>query len=480
MSRSPIAEYALLSDCRSAALVHRSGSVDWLCLPRFDSPSVFARLLDDRAGHWSVSVAGTRATRRRYLPGTLVLETEFDTATGKLLLTDALALGPNERGHELGARSPHALLRRAECTEGTVDLRMELAARPAYGIEHPVLREVDGGLLAVSEEAVLLLSSNLRFVAGGGAASAGTTLRSGQSRAFALQLQPDEPGDCWSPEEIEDRLSETVAAWRSWSAMHQKYEGPWEELVQVSGRVLQGLTYQPTGAIVAAPTTSLPETVGGERNWDYRYSWVRDASLTLEALWVAACPDEANQFFEFLATAALPQLRQEGHLQIMFGVNGERELTERTLPHLRGWRGSRPVRIGNGAWNQRQLDVYGELIGAAHRLRDQLGTLAPAVADLLSVAADAACAEWQRDGSGHLGDAGRAPALPPLQAHVLGGARPCRRPGGRSRSGRGSSGPLACRSATGSGPPSWSAAGASRRARSRRRSAATRSTPRRC
>jgi GH15 family glucan-1,4-alpha-glucosidase len=170
--------------------------------------------------------------------------------------------------------------------------------------------------------------------------------------------------------------------------------------VRRSGLVLQGLTYQPTGAIVAAPTTSLPETVGGERNWDYRYTWVRDASLTLEALWVAACPDEAKDFFDFLARAALPQLEDEGRLQIMFAVTGERDLTERSLPHLGGWRGSRPVRVGNGAWNQRQLDVYGELLSAAHRLRDQLGDLGPEVSGLLTDAADAAAASWRQPDHG--------------------------------------------------------------------------------
>ena len=395
MSHHPIAEYALLSDCHSAALVHRTGSVDWLCLPRFDSPSVFARLLDDRAGHWSIEVVGTTAIRRRYLDAALVLETEFETATGRLLLTDALAVGLNERGHDLGSRSPHALLRRVECTAGTAELTMELAPRPAYGVGEPVLRQVAGGLLATGEETSLLLSSSVPFVIDGGAASAAVSLRAGESRTFALQHQPDEPKDCWSQEEVEHRLAETVAAWRGWSSLHQRYDGPWKNLMEVSGRVLQGLTYQPTGAIVAAPTTSLPETMGGERNWDYRYSWIRDASLTLEALWVAACPDEANQFFDFLAKAALPQLRQEHRLQIMFRVDGERDLTERTLPHLAGWRESRPVRVGNGAWNQRQLDIYGELLGAAYRLRDQMKKLAPPVAEFLADVADAAAAGWQ-------------------------------------------------------------------------------------
>ena len=154
----------------------------------------------------------------------------------------------------------------------------------------------------------------------------------------------------WTAAEITARLDDTVEGWRSWSAIHQNYEGPWRELVHHSGRVLQALTFAPTGAIVAAPTTSLPETVGGERNWDYRYTWVRDASLTMEALWVAACPDEANKFFAFLADAAASQLQRGADLQIMFGIGGERDLSERELPHLAGWRGSRPVRVGNGAW----------------------------------------------------------------------------------------------------------------------------------
>jgi alpha,alpha-trehalase len=162
------------------------------------------------------------------------------------------------------------------------------------------------------------------------------------------------------------------------------------ELVRHSGRVLQALTFAPTGAIVAAPTTSLPESVGGERNWDYRYTWVRDASLTMEALWVAACPDEANKFFAFLADAAASRLQRGADLQIMFGIGGERDLTERELPHLAGWRGSRPVRVGNGAWLQRQLDVYGELLGAAQRLVDQLGELDPVTRRFLAAAADTA------------------------------------------------------------------------------------------
>ena len=399
MSRSPIADHALLSDCRSAALVHRAGSVDWLCFPRYDAPSVFGRLLDDDAGHWAIGVPAATAVRRRYLDGTLVLETTFESASGRLVLTDALAVGPNERGHDLGAHSPHVLLRQAECTAGTVELEVEYAPRPDYGRGRPELEPVSGGLRASG-------TTPLRFscpplAVSDGVARGRISLRAGESRGFALQYGPgSETGDYWDEARIADRLKETITAWRTWSEQHQRYHGPWRDLVSLSGRVLQGLTYQPTGAIVAAATTSLPEAVGGSRNWDYRYTWVRDASLTLEALWVAACPDEAQQFFDFLATTAQRKLQDEGDLQIMFGIGGERDLTERELPHLRGWRGSRPVRVGNGAWNQRQLDVYGELLGAVHRLREQVGPLAPATAGFLTAVADTALRRWQQPDHG--------------------------------------------------------------------------------
>ena len=193
-----------------------------------------------------------------------------------------------------------------------------------------------------------------------------------------------------------------MAAWQSWSELHQAYVGPWHDLVHQSGRVLQALSFQPTGAIVAAATTSLPESIGGTRNWDYRYTWVRDASLTIEALWVAACPDEAIEFFEYITASAAGSLDDDGDLQIMFGVGGERDLTERELPHLSGWRGSAPVRVGNGAWRQRQLDVYGELLSAVHRLSDRIfdpvGRAGPELAgstrQFLVTVADTAAARW--------------------------------------------------------------------------------------
>jgi alpha,alpha-trehalase len=402
MDGLPIGDYALLSDCRSAALVSRDGSVDWLCFPRFDGPAVFCRLLDPAGGCFSIRPAGDFRASRRYLDQTMVLETTFTTAAGIATLTDALAVGRNERGHELGARSPSMLLRRLVCTEGAVEAEVSYAPRPDYGLVHPTLVPVAGGLAARGGEHRLLLSSSVSFQLDDATATARIRLTAGQEAVFAVGhgQAPAPPRPPWTPAEIAARLDDTVQGWRSWSAIHQSYDGQWRELVHHSGRVLQALTFAPTGAIVAAPTTSLPETVGGARNWDYRYAWVRDSTLTMQALWVAACPDEATKFFTFLADAAAPQLRRGVDLQIMFGVGGERDLTERDLGHLAGWRGSRPVRVGNGAWDQRQLDVYGELLGAAHRLADHLGDLDMPTRRFLSTAADAAATGWQEKDHG--------------------------------------------------------------------------------
>jgi len=402
MESLPIGEYALISDCRSAALVSREGSVDWLCFPRFDGPSVLCRLLDPAAGHFSIRPAGQFQVSRRYVDQTLVLETTFTTAGGTAVLTDALAVGPDERGHHLGAHSPGTLLRSLACTAGEIQAEVSYAPRPEYGLIHPVLVPVSGGLAARGGAHRLLLSTSCTFAVDDATATAVVRLTAGQAAVFALGHgeMAGPPLAPWTAEDVTSRLDDTIEGWRSWSAIHQNYEGPWRELVRHSGRVLQGMTFAATGAIVAAPTTSLPETVGGERNWDYRYTWVRDASLTMQALWVAACPDEANKFFAFLAEAAASGLQRGADLQIMFGVGGERDLSERELPHLAGWRGSRPVRVGNAAWLQRQLDVYGELLVAAQRLVDQLGELDPVTRRFLVAAADTAAARWEEKDQG--------------------------------------------------------------------------------
>jgi len=403
MSQVPIGEHALLSDRHSAALVTSAGSVDWLTFPRFDSPAVFARLLDDAAGHWSIRPAGEAETTRRYLDRTLVLETTFTTQQGDLRLTDLLAVGEDDDVHELGRSSPHLLVRRMECRRGEIDVQIEFSPRPEFGLIHPLLGVVDGGVTARGGAEWLVLTSPVEMSIERATASAAVRLREGQTFHFGLHRSTlgQEPARTWSQDELARSLGSTVEAWSSWSTVHQAYEGPWAGLVHHSGRVLQGLSYQPSGAIVAAPTTSLPETIGGERNWDYRYTWVRDASLTMEALWVAACPDEAEEFFAFMTTAtASSVVGRDQPLQIMFGIGGERDLSERSLEHLSGWRDSRPVRVGNGAWSQQQLDVYGELLGAAFRLRDTLGELDGQTKAFLVALADAAAVRWREQDQG--------------------------------------------------------------------------------
>ncbi len=405
MSRLPIADYALLSDCTSAALVSRGGSVDWLCFPRFDSPSFFGRLLDDDAGHWSIRpTAADAETTRRYVDDTMVLETTFRTGTGRAVLLDGLVVGADAEGHQLGAGAPSVLARRITGVEGTVDLECEFAPRPEYGLVAPLLHAVVGGVRGRGGADVFALSSPVPHTIDEDHAlvRARMTVAAGESIAFALSYatssQP--PPELWSPEEVDGRLDDTRRAWRTWSDLHQRYEGPWEDLVHHSGRVLYALTYHPTGAIIAAATTSLPEMPGGARNWDYRYSWVRDASFTIQALWVAACPDEADRFFDFMANAAATRLRRGGDLQIMFGIGGEHDLSERELPHLSGWRDSAPVRVGNGAWTQRQIDVYGELLDAAAWFPDQVERLDPVTKTFLVHLADLAVARWQEKDQG--------------------------------------------------------------------------------
>jgi GH15 family glucan-1,4-alpha-glucosidase len=402
MSSTPIGDHALLSDCHSAALVDMAGSVEWLCFPRFDSPSTFARILDDEAGHWVIRPAGEASVSRRYVERTMVLETTFRTSTGAITVTDALSLGPADRGHQIGRKSPHVLLRHVTGLDGEVEVEIEFAPRMEYGLISPLLTAADGGVAARGGADSLLLSSPLDLDVDGATASGRLVVRTGDRVGFALHHRStsDDPVRVWSPDEIAERLADTIAGWQSWSALHQSYQGPYRELVQHSGRVLQALTFRPTGAIVAAATTSLPETAGGTRNWDYRYSWVRDASFTIHALWVAACPDEVETFFDFMATAAATSLDRGADLQIMFGIGGERDLSERQLPHLAGWRDSRPVRVGNEAWTQRQLDVYGELLDAVYRLSDHVGRVDDATLRFFVALADAAASRWREADQG--------------------------------------------------------------------------------
>jgi GH15 family glucan-1,4-alpha-glucosidase len=402
MSNTPIGDHALISDCRSVALVDRAGSVEWLCWPRLDAPSVFGRLLDPAAGHWSITPVDGAAAQRRYIDRTMVLETTFGTPTGTAVLTDALMTGPGERGHQLGHRSPGLLVRRVTATSGRVELAFDLAPRPEYGLVTPIATLLDGGVRLQGGPNVMVLSAPLPIEIVDGRVSARFTVAAGESLCFGLHHARTDgtPPRVWTQRELHRRLDGTVTTWRSWSRLHQRYEGPWRDLVHHSGRVLQALTVASTGAIVAAATTSLPESVGGARNWDYRFSWVRDASFTVDALWVAACPDEADAFFEYMSAAAAAQIRSGGKLQIMFGIGGEHDLTERELPHLAGWRDSRPVRIGNGAWDQRQLDVYGELLNAAARLPEIVERCPADTKRFMADLADAAAARWTETDQG--------------------------------------------------------------------------------
>jgi GH15 family glucan-1,4-alpha-glucosidase len=392
----PIEHYALLSDCQGSALVGRDGSIDWACLPRFDSPAVFARLLGGSAGHWRIAPSHNASVQRAYLADTMVLRTEFETATGSIALIDTMVFGPGEREHRIGRRSPHVILRRVEGLSGEVDVEFEFSPRPEYGLTTPVLVIEDGGVRSRGGPQTYVVSSEVPLTVSDSDAIAPFPICAGDIAYFALLVES--PWDAAAPifdgTQMAAMLEATITGWRSWSKLHQSYDGPYAEEVRHSGRVLQALTYVPTGAVVAAPTTSLPEVMGGSRNWDYRYCWVRDASLTMEALWVAACPDEAGDFFDFLATAAGGRLPAGADLQILYAVSGERLVPEHECAHLEGYHRSLPVRVGNDAWAQVQIDVYGELLSAACMLAEQIGQFDAVTARFLIDVADAAAARW--------------------------------------------------------------------------------------
>ncbi len=345
---------------------------------------------------------GEYRTERSYFEGGMVLRTEFRVAGGKVSLTDALALEEGARGHEIGQRSPHVLLRRIEGLEGEVELQIEFVPRLEYGLTEPLLRARENGTRVVARAGPteLHLFAGCRLEVDGVEARARLVVRAGESVEFALAYGRVS-AETWEPPapEVEAALENAREGWASWSGMHGGYEGPYAREVHRSALVLQALTYVPSGGIVAAPTMSLPAWKGGEDNWDYRYAWLRDLSLVSRALWIAACPDEAEWLFYWIDRAAggCPG----GQLQIMYGVEGERDLTEHCLEHLDGFWGSRPVRVGNDAWDQRQLDVYGEVIDAAYLLRDALGEeFDSSTARLIRVLADGAADSWREPDSG--------------------------------------------------------------------------------
>jgi GH15 family glucan-1,4-alpha-glucosidase len=423
-----IGDYGFLSDCSTAALVSRAGSVDWWCVPRFDEPSVFGRLLGPEAGAWTLGPAADAMTRagtgavtdlvttRSYLDDTLVLRTVHETPTGTVAVTDALALERGARGHDVGVDSPHVLVRVVEGLAGTVAMTTELAARPEYGLIRPHLRRID-------DHTFEAFGGPLRLVATGpvpwrleeDVARAAFDVREGERVELRVGAVPAFPRHPLDPGDVADEaaalrergdLDDTIEAWRSWAADHVSYDGEHPALVRRSSLVLRGLTYARSGAVIAAATTSLPGTAGDADTWDYRYAWVRDLSVTARALAFATCPDEPLALLRWLSAAVghLDGLPEETGVQIVYGVGGERDLTERTLDHLPGFGGTGPVHVGNAAYLQTQLDVLGEVLDAAHLLLAGDGSpddeLEPWMVDLVAGLADRAARLWRRPDAG--------------------------------------------------------------------------------
>jgi GH15 family glucan-1,4-alpha-glucosidase len=400
LSYSPIGDYALLGDGRTAALVSRGGSLDWLCLPRFDSPAVFAALLDaERGGRFALRPAGRFTAARRYLPGTNVLETTFTAEGGLLRLTDAMAVASEADKHrELMAE--HELLRVVECLEGEVHVEVLFDPRPDFGRLRPAPRPGRPGehYVAFGPE-VLVLRSEVTLDARPGAPGlAGRVrLRAGERRILSLASDHGDPA-VLAPlgEAALARLERTRRWWEAWAA-RCRYGGPQAEAVLRSALTLKLLAFAPSGALVAAPTTSLPEWPGGVRNWDYRYCWLRDASWTLEALLDLGYEEEATAFFSWLLHATH---RHRKSLQVLYDLHGEEAPAERELPHLAGYLGSRPVRVGNGAKEQLQLDVFGEVADTAFEFCRRGGTLDGAQARLLAEVGEMVCRLWRRPDHG--------------------------------------------------------------------------------
>jgi GH15 family glucan-1,4-alpha-glucosidase len=395
----PIADYAFIGDCHGAALVSRAGSIDWYCARRFDAGSIFNRILDaEHGGFFAITPRGTFTTSRAYEPGTMVLQTEFETAHGAIRVTDALAMRAGGRLHPL-----RQLIRVIDGLRGTVDVDVVLSPRFDYGALRPWLHQhVHGRSLladsrqrtdahengqagedhpllfsAVGGDEAIVVSTDLPLHVDPAAVALTGTVRVARGERHFISAvwhyAHDVELHATSGGEVTRRLNSTVAWWRAWVAKGQRASGPYADLIERCALVLKALTSAPSGAIVAAPTTSLPEGIGGHRNWDYRFSWVRDAAFTLEALYEVGHDEVAARFRGFLARAAAGSAED---MQVLYGCYGERRVPEIELRHLSGYRNSAPVRVGNGAVKQRQLDVYGEFVSAfwlSHRSGDRIG-----------------------------------------------------------------------------------------------------------
>jgi GH15 family glucan-1,4-alpha-glucosidase len=380
----PIADYGFLSDCETVALVAPTGNVEWLCLPRVDSPSVFGAMLDRSAGYFRLGPAGVNVpSSRRYLPGTLVLETSWATGAGWIIVRDVLLMGPwhhdRERSHT-HRRAPtdydaeHVLLRTVRCVNGEVEVLLDCEPAFDYGRTRTKWEYDDGGyregVARWEEQGIeLRLTTDLNLGFEGPRATARHRMKEGEQIYCALSWsEHPAPRDF---DEAYHRLVWTAHHWQHWLDRGDFPDHPWRAYLQRSALTLKGLTYTPTGALLAAATTSLPEAPHGERNWDYRYSWIRDATFMLWALYTLGFDWEANDFFYFIADVA----DGEEDLQVMYGVGGERELDEHVLDHMSGYEGARPVRVGNDAYKQEQHDVWGALLDSVYlhtRSRDSI------------------------------------------------------------------------------------------------------------
>jgi GH15 family glucan-1,4-alpha-glucosidase len=351
-----IEDYALIGDCETAALVGCDGSIDWFPVPRFDSGACFAALLgSEEHGRWLIAPNDGRCSvKRRYRDGTLVLETDFETGTGSVRIVDFMPLRDGRVD----------IVRIVVGLEGQVDLRMELVIRFDYGSTVPWVRKRNGGITAVAGPEALYLDTSVPCRGQNFRTVADFKVSKGERRPFVLTWAPS-VAERPSPQDPEAALRDTERFWCEWTR-RGSYEGPWREAVQRSLITLKALTYAPTGGLVAAATTSLPERIGGERNWDYRYCWLRDATFSLYALLIGGYVEEARAWREWLIRAVAGR---PGETQIMYGLGGERRLSEAVLDWLPGYEHSKPVRIGNAAAEQHQLDVYGEVMDALYLAR---------------------------------------------------------------------------------------------------------------
>src|ERR671920_560733 len=399
-SYPPIDDYALIGDCRSAGLVSRDGSLDWLCLPRFDSPSIFAAVLDaENGGRFLMRPIGEFRTERRYLANTNVLETVFRTPTGACVLRDLMSVS-SEEDKRAYLTPEHEVLRQLEGLEGEVEIEILYDPRPDYGRVRPLLEqrgplglrcEVDGASLTLHSEVPLELTDGDRSARGT------ARIRSGERKYLSLTYSMEAPAVVpLLGEAARGRIERTVRWWQEW-ANRCAYEGPSRDAVVRSALALKLMTYAPSGALVAAPTTSLPETIGGVRNWDYRYCWLRDASFTLRALYALGYREEAEAYIGWLLHATRLTWPE---LQVLYDVFGEARLPERELVHLEGYAGSRPVRIGNDAQGQLQLDVYGEVINGAARFLDRGGRFDRDTSRMLDGLGRTVCRRWREPDEG--------------------------------------------------------------------------------